>query len=577
MSYLALYRKFRPTDFDGMVGQGHINTTLKNQILMDRVGHAYLFCGSRGTGKTSLAKIFAKAVNCTDSKDGNPCGTCDACLSFQKSGNMDIIEIDAASNNGVDDLRDLRDKVQFQPVSSKYKVYIIDEVHMLSISAFNALLKTLEEPPAHVIFILATTEVHKIPQTILSRCMRFDFKLIAVDEIYNYIKMLYKKIGKEADDEAIYAIAKAGEGSMRDALSIADICLSISDGKLTFDEVNEIVGNLSHEKLEQIFSGIISGNSQLVLNLLDEYLTSGKSVQLITRDIFQFVRDVLVVKMAGGGKTLSMTKEVQKRIEVAAVDVDNNFLMRALEVFTELEPKFKISPNPRIVLETALLRLTNYKNDVSIFAMNKKIVELERVIARGFPQNTNQVGITQNANQGQTNLNSSSQRESSPSGGVSKDTNASDEESHIGRVYISKEKQQEIANNQEKAAKLQEISHGDTSKTVVKKEVEFVPLEKNLKGRILRELRVDYNPSLFALVNYSLLDVDKSSLILTVSSNLNKEYIMQEENYRQIINIAEGFGYEKLVIKVAETVKDNSEGVLSNLKKLVGDLLEVID
>ena len=566
MSYLALYRKFRPTDFDSVVGQGHINTTLKNQILMDRVGHAYLFCGSRGTGKTSLAKIFAKAVNCTNSKDGNPCGKCEACLSFQKAGNMDIIEIDAASNNGVDDLRDLRDKVQFQPVSSKYKVYIIDEVHMLSISAFNALLKTLEEPPAHVIFILATTEVHKIPQTILSRCMRFDFKLIAVEEIYQYIKKLYKKVGKDAEDEAVYAIAKAGEGSMRDALSIADICLSISDGILTFNEVNEIIGNLSHEKLEQLFGAIVANNSSLVLNLVDEYLTSGKSVQIITRDIFQFVRDVLVVKMAGGGKTLSMTKEVQKRIEVVAEDVDNNFLMRALEVFTELEPKFKISPNPRIVLETALLKLTNYKNDVSIFAMNKKIVELEKVIARGFAQSSNQLGQTQNISNVSTGNNNASGREHSQGASVGKDNSSNDEESHIGKLDKKNENQSKIT-----------FAVAETKTAPIKEErkVEFVPLDKNLKGRILRELRVDYNPSLFALVNYSLVDVDNTTLILTVSSNLNKEYIKQEENFSQICSIGKGFGYDNVLIKVKEIKKDNSEDIINNLKKLVGDILEV--
>ena len=566
MSYLALYRKFRPTDFDSVVGQGHINTTLKNQILMDRVGHAYLFCGSRGTGKTSLAKIFAKAVNCTGSKDGNPCGKCEACLSFQKAGNMDIIEIDAASNNGVDDLRDLRDKVQFQPVSSKYKVYIIDEVHMLSISAFNALLKTLEEPPAHVIFILATTEVHKIPQTILSRCMRFDFKLIAVEEIYKYIKVLYKKVGKEAEDEAIYAIAKAGEGSMRDALSIADICLSINDGVLTFNEVNEIIGNLSHEKLEQIFGGIATGNSPLVLNLLDEYLTSGKSVQLITRDIFQFVRDVLVVKMAGGAKTLSMTKEVQKRVEVMAKDVDSNFLMRALEVFTELEPKFKISPNPRIVLETALLKLTNYKNDVSIFAMNKKIVELEKIIARGFQQSNNQLGKTQIPSNATTIQNNASGRESSEKGKVSKDTNSSDEESHIGKIIKKTENKPQQANLE---------TNKQTIENVIEEKVEFVPLEKNLKGRILRKMHVDYNPSLFALVNFSLLDVDNLNLIITVSSNLNKEYVMKPENFNQLCNIAKSFGYEKVIIKVKAVEVDVTEDIVSNLKKLVGEILEI--
>ncbi|MEG2116649.1 MAG: DNA polymerase III subunit gamma/tau, partial [Clostridia bacterium] len=376
MSYLALYRKFRPTTFDEVVGQEHISTTLRNQITQGRISHAYLFCGSRGTGKTSLAKLFAKAVNCENPIDGNPCGKCPTCLALSQPDNMDIIEIDAASNNSVDDLRDLRDKVQFQPVSAKYKVYIIDEVHMLTINAFNALLKTLEEPPKHVIFILATTEVHKIPATILSRCMRFDFKLISLEKIFSHIKFVYSQIGKEAEDEALYAIAKAGAGSMRDALSIAEICLSLTNGKLTFLQVNEIIGNLSRDKLESLFEAIVSKNQKEVLNFVDDYIKSGKSVSVITRDIFQFFRDILVLKVANAD-TLTLPKDVLDRMKTLAQKVDNSFLIRALDIFAELEPKYKLSQNPKILLEIALIKLTNLQSDLSISALARRVIALE--------------------------------------------------------------------------------------------------------------------------------------------------------------------------------------------------------
>ena len=238
MKYVALYRKYRPTTFDEVIGQDHIINTLRNQILQDKVSHAYLFTGTRGTGKTSTAKIFARAVNCPNSKqhNGNPCGDCVVC-NTQGAANLDIIEMDAASNNGVDYARDIREKVQYPPVNGRYKVYIIDEVHMLSVGAFNALLKTLEEPPAHALFILCTTEVHKIPATILSRCMRFDFRLVPTPVLMNHVCKIYDAEGKQYTREAAQAIAQAGEGSVRDCVSIADRCYSVSTGKLTYDDV----------------------------------------------------------------------------------------------------------------------------------------------------------------------------------------------------------------------------------------------------------------------------------------------------------------------------------------------------
>ena len=295
MSYLALYRKFRPRGFDKLVGQDAIVRTLKNQILMDKVGHAYLFCGARGTGKTSAAKIFAKAINCLSPVDGSPCGTCAVCRALATT-NIDVVEMDAASNNKVEEIRELRENVQYPPVSCRYKVYIVDEVHMLTESAFNALLKTLEEPPAHAVFLLATTEPQKLPATILSRCMRFDFKLIETPVIAKLIADVYDEEGKAYEDEAVMAIAKAGNGSVRDALSVADVCLSYGEGKLTYRDVTEVLGAADRDKTLEFLSNVLSGKDGEALTIADELTKSGKNAFLIAKDAVAMLRDLTVVK-----------------------------------------------------------------------------------------------------------------------------------------------------------------------------------------------------------------------------------------------------------------------------------------
>ena len=274
--YLALYRKYRPTTFDGVIGQEHITTSLKNQIKNNAISHAYLFCGTRGTGKTSVAKIFAKSINCEHPVNGSACGKCATCVALNDPSNLDIMEIDAASNNRVDEIRELREKVKYPPVNGKFKVYIIDEVHMLTDSAFNALLKTLEEPPKHVVFILATTEVQKLPATILSRCLRFDFKLVGQADLEQHLKRIFKDSQIEYDDAAVSLIARLGEGSVRDTLSIADMCVAYTNKNITYNAVLNAVGAIDKEILISLAGHILKGDVHNLLKELNEVIKTGK-------------------------------------------------------------------------------------------------------------------------------------------------------------------------------------------------------------------------------------------------------------------------------------------------------------
>lgn len=384
MAYLALYRKYRPTGFDGIVGQDHVVRTLVNQIQSDRVGHAYLFTGTRGTGKTSAAKIFARAINCLSPRDGSPCGTCAACRALADPSNLDVMEIDAASNNGVAEIRDLRDKITFPPVSCRYKVYIIDEVHMLSSSAFNALLKTLEEPPKHAVFILATTEVHKMPQTILSRCMRFDFKLVPTPVIADLLKKIFRDVGKDFEDEAVMAIAKAGEGSVRDALSIADLCVSYSSGRLTYRDVLEVLGSADKEKLYRFTDALLAGDTGAVLTAVDELAATGKSMGVLTKDVTGILRELLVVKTCKNANAiLGLPEDLFGQLVRSAESTDAGRLLRCLEIFARTESDLKYTTHPRVVFETAAVKAATPACDYNMDALTARVSELERRLAGG--------------------------------------------------------------------------------------------------------------------------------------------------------------------------------------------------
>ncbi len=353
---MALYRTYRPKTFDEVIGQEHITKTLQNQIMNGHIGHAYLFTGTRGTGKTSVAKIFARAVNCLDPQNGSPCGKCANCLKLQNDNDINVIEMDAASNNKVDDVREIREKVKFMPVDVKYKVYIIDEVHMLTDSAFNALLKTLEEPPKHIIFILATTEVHKLPQTILSRCVRFDFRLVSVKELMAHLEKIFKKEKIECDGESLKLIATAGEGSVRDTLSIADSIASYCQGKITKEETLKILGTTDYLLNVEFFNCLKEREVGKMLALIDKMEKEGKNLAVFAKDISRHARNLLVVKTCeNANEILSLPDDAYALFEEQAKLFDEKDLIRYMQVFSSAENELRYTLSVRLLLETTCL------------------------------------------------------------------------------------------------------------------------------------------------------------------------------------------------------------------------------
>ena len=386
MSYVALYRKYRPSTFDEVIGQDHIITTLRNQILQDKVSHAYLFCGTRGTGKTSTAKIFARAVNCPHAKEnnGNPCGQCSVCQTVGNA-NLDIIEMDAASNNGVDYARDIREKVQYPPVNGRYKVYIIDEVHMLSVGAFNALLKTLEEPPAHALFILCTTEVHKIPATILSRCMRFDFRLVPTPTLAEHIAKIYDAEGKTYTKEAVAAIAQAGEGSVRDAVSIADRCYSVSSGRLEYGDVLSVLGVSSKNSIVALAKAILTNSTADILTEINKLVSDGKDVSRLNKDLSLYVRDLLTAKVyANANDMLMLPQDVYESLKELADKASVKKLLYAIDQFVNVEAGLKYALSPLMLFEATALKVACGSGETDFDGLDKRVTRLEQL-----PQNFN--------------------------------------------------------------------------------------------------------------------------------------------------------------------------------------------
>ncbi len=380
----ALYRVYRPKNFSDVIGQEHIVRTLKNQIENNNVGHAYLFCGTRGTGKTSTAKIFSRAVNCTNLHNDEPCNECENCREILEDKNMDVVEIDAASNNSVDDIRELRENVKYSPAKAKYKVYIIDEVHMLSQGAFNALLKTLEEPPSYVIFILATTEPHKIPATILSRCQRFDFKRVTVKDISSRMRYICEKEGIEADEKALNLIARNSQGALRDALSILDQCISFEGNKISYNDVIELLGSVNIEQLFDLAESIIKEDTRKSLQILNDFIIWGKDVRNLVNDLIDHFRNLMVCKISNDlDEIISLPEETIDLLKQQAETIDTNNLIRILNILSEAQDGMKISSNPRVLMEVTMMKIAQPMFDESKEALIKRIENLEQKIESG--------------------------------------------------------------------------------------------------------------------------------------------------------------------------------------------------
>ncbi len=385
MSYTALYRKFRPTTFADVKGQDHIVTTLKNQLGANRIGHAYLFTGTRGTGKTTVAKILARAVNCENPGEDGPCGECRICRAIAASASMNVIEIDAASNNGVDNIREIVEEVAYSPAEGKYKVYIIDEVHMLSPGAFNALLKTLEEPPSYVIFILATTEVHRLPITILSRCQRYDFKRISMDTITDRLEELMEKEGVRIQEKALRYISKVADGSMRDALSLLDQCIAFHLGsELTYDNVLDVLGAVDTEVFSRLLRSVLNRDVPGCVGLLEEVVVQGRELVQFVTDFTWYLRNLMLVQVADNLEdVIDMSAENLNRLKEEAGMVDMDRIVRYIRIFSELSGQIRYSVQKRILVEVALIKLCRPQMETEQDAVLDRIRQVEEQLEKG--------------------------------------------------------------------------------------------------------------------------------------------------------------------------------------------------
>lgn len=379
MDYKALYRKFRPKVFSEVRGQEHVTGTLRNQIVNGNVAHAYLFSGIRGTGKTSTAKIFARALNCLDSHDGNPCNKCENCLAALSDNAIDIIEIDAASNNGVDDIRDLREKTKYPPSRMKYKVYIIDEVHMLSIGAFNALLKTLEEPPHYIVFIFATTELHKIPATIISRCQKFELKRIKQDDITDLMETICHESGFTYDQEALEQIARLADGAARDSLSILDQCFAANETKhIDLKILTDVLGLVTEDKIMDLITAIHYNDGKSVLTILNEVVVSGKDIKRFTGQLIEYFRYLMLAKISTDlSQMINVSEDSLNKIIEKGKEISLNLIIRSINILTSVEVESKWSPNSRVILEVGLIKMMQPDLEVSIEALSERIEKLE--------------------------------------------------------------------------------------------------------------------------------------------------------------------------------------------------------
>ena len=398
MAYTALYREWRPKNFEDIIGQEHITTTLKNQILNDRIAPAYLFCGTRGTGKTSTAKVMAKALNCLNPIDGEPCNDCEMCKRINDGLAIDVVELDAASNNGIDKIRDIIDDSKYPPQEAKFKVYIMDEVHMLSIGAVNAFLKTLEEPPANVVFILATTDPQKLPITILSRCQRFDFKRISTKNITDRLRTVVEAKGVLADDKSLNLIARVSDGAMRDSLSILDQAIAMGDGSVDYQSLVGMLGLITNEYLFDITSSVIERNIENAMVIIEKLVFAGKDIHLFIKDLITHFRNLLMIKVTNNPEevldmsleNISLVKEQGSRIRVEEI-------MRDIRILQEAENNAKLSKQARLYLELAIIKMCKIEYDTSNEVVLARVNKIEEALRSGKIQvRTSNGGAEQN-------------------------------------------------------------------------------------------------------------------------------------------------------------------------------------
>ena len=384
LAYQALYRRWRPINFDDMIGQDHITKTLRNQIVTGRTSHAYIFTGIRGTGKTSTAKVFSRAINCENPQNGNPCNECAVCKGILDGSILDVSEIDAASNTGVDGIRDIRDDVIYTATQTKYKIYIIDEVHMLSTGAFNALLKTLEEPPGHVVFILATTDIHKVPATILSRCQRFDFRRITADDVAAHLKKVTAADGIEIDDDGLRLVARLAEGSMRDGLSIMDRCLAYGENKLTYDDIVNILGVAEDRQALEMLRAVARGDTPAAISALDRMITAGKSIDIIISGLINTARNLMLCRcLANPGEIMDMGEEDLAELKTVASEFTEEKCVFCIKTLSETAGSVRFSPNPRVTLEICLIKLCNPSYMQTPEALLDRIAAVETKLENG--------------------------------------------------------------------------------------------------------------------------------------------------------------------------------------------------
>lgn len=548
MAYQALYRKWRPIVFDDVIGQGHIVDTIKNEICSGRVAHAYLFTGTRGTGKTTTAKILSRAVNCLNPKDGNPCNECENCKEILNETSLDVQEIDAASNTGVDNVRNIIDSLQYLPASGKYKVYIIDEVHMLSKGAFNALLKTIEEPPSHVIFILATTEVQKIPATILSRCQRFDFKTISISDIVGNLKKILSGEGISADDDALEYVAFLGDGSMRDSLSILDRCLAFSNDNLTVDDVTDTVGAVDDVILYEFASYIAKRDTETLLKKFNDCVNSGKNCDNIANGLLLTFREILMYKVNKDEFAVSRIK--RDLLSKCADDFDIPTLIYNIDTMGECLSAFKNMTSQRVICECSLIKLSSPEINSDSDSLLMRISALEKRVAE-----IESGGVKINALDDHSSDVKSERFESNPESGILSDSNR-----QTGENIALDNKNVKKAESRQKSAAKPELPSADNLASEISKRWSEILTKISSGGKIL----------LYTDLYAAHASADGEKLCITVDDEEKKHRIMLNENMNVIKDAISSIFENCPVINVvysrsiaSETVGKND--VFSNL------------